>query len=202
MLERLEAERQREIDLRLKEKQKRVDSRKQRLVEERNQRINEEKRWRERAMQKIQRQAESIPMETRENLEIKMRRAEDKKAAMRLQAEDKQEMVRMRRLRASIKSRASKAQAMEMQTQANSEVIMEESQAELQSSVAAGNSSFNDCYDCNVPSKVMLWMNYLLNSLYRFFYTFTVFLHPNSFTQISGYAILMKGVSWPKKRFS
>ncbi len=151
----MEAERQREIDLRLKEKQKQVDSRKQRLVEERNKRINEERCRHERAIQKIKRQAESASMETRENLEIKMRKAEDKKAAMRLQAEDKQEIVRMRRLRASIKSRASKAQAMEMQIEVNPKVIVEESQAQLQSSVAVGNSSLNDCSDCNVPSKVM-----------------------------------------------
>ncbi len=84
------------------------------MLEKKSLKAEKATRRRDRARQRLLRLSEDASMEARENPETKMRRAEDKKASLRLKKEDKLELAHLRRLRATIKSRAAKTQDMEM----------------------------------------------------------------------------------------
>ena len=130
ILEKLEAEKRREIAKHLKEKEQKAELRRLRLLEKKSLKAERAKRRRDRARQRLLRLSENASMEARESLETKMRRAEDKKASLRLKKEDKLELARLRRLRATLKSRAAKAQDMEMVSDADDAVPQQDSEAE------------------------------------------------------------------------
>ncbi len=92
MLEKLEAEKQREIDLRCKEKQIQAEIRRQLLMDEREEKLRNAEKKRLKVIDNITAQAKQISAATKE----KMKRAEQRKAALRLKTEQKKELAQKR----------------------------------------------------------------------------------------------------------
>ena len=130
MLQRLEAERQREILDRVADKQRQVNLCKQQLADQHEQRIGAVMRYQERARQRIAEQTRRSSSYGEEATTSKQQAADIRKAAMKAKVEDKKRLFRLKQLRAKLR-------------------VLDEMEAANQAAAAESNEVESVCPDAN-----------------------------------------------------
>eukprot|EP00794_Sanderia_malayensis_P005721 gene5721-6421_t len=150
------ANQQREVVSAAEAKMRRVEERREELRMRQQQRKELCQQKQESAVQSASSQNTEVSSAAREKMESRMRQVEERKAALRRRAEERKEMLRNRRLRASLKSRLAKMDDPEWIAKHQKEIDDSESQAReedardsLQGIETAHSDSDSNNYDFN-----------------------------------------------------